>query len=562
MYKLFTYKILLPLLFLLFSGQSFALTMTANVDRTTITINETLRLQVKIDQQGADMPDLSELKLQFDVLAQQQHSQKFISNGRISVLTQWLFIIAPKETGDLIIPSLSSLGTFSDAIRITVNPAGGNNPQSSNHSAPDNEPVYLESSVSKNQIYVQEQLLLTLRLYYRISLSGYKYPEFTLDNSTVGLTAESNYQKTVNGTPYNVIERVYAIHPQASGTITIPSQTWQIEKATNHRGFNSQNSPYLRLNSQPQTVEVLPVPKASTAKQWLPASAFSIEQQWQQSLITAKVGEPLTYTLSIRAEGLQHAQLPPIELQSNDDFTIYSDQAKTKNEPTAAGVIGSSTVNYAVIPKKAGRFAMPPIQVKWWNTTTDKEETITITPETIIVANSVISSENALPALEQAPVIVTENTNSGTVIWKIGTLLFACLTVIFLLLWLLAKKQNGHRLHAHSNKKDKAKTIHSPSLSSIYRDIEHAIEQQQLAVLKALLLQWCALKTEQDIKHTDDIITCFPDLRDVLKSLDKQLYSPSNTTNTDISSLLNLLKQQKKNKQENTQAEPLKALYQ
>jgi hypothetical protein len=561
MYKSFHYKILTSLLMIALSSNVFALNMTAEVDRTTITMNETLRLRVTIDRQGADKPDLSQLQLQFDILQQQQRSQTSIVNGRISATTQWLLIIAPKEAGDLIIPSLSSLGAFSDAISITVKPASSTH--SSSNPALNNEDIYLESSIDKNQIYVQEQLLFTLRLYYRVSLSGYTPTEITLDNHSVGLTAENNYQKTVNGTPYNVLERIYAIHPQASGELAIPSQTWQVEKATGRRGFNSYNSPYLRLSSQPQTIKVLPIPTASTAEQWLPTSSLTIEQQWQQSLVTAKVGEPLTYTLTLTAQGSHHAQLPPINLQSNDDFTIYNDQAKTENTPTNKGVVGTRTINYAVIPKKTGRFALPPFEVTWWNTNTDQEEVITVTPEPIIVANSEITSDNSLPNIESpAPVVLKPSNNNASITWKISTVFFAILSGVFFILWYSNRRRIVHTTTAPTQHTDNVQSKGSPTLSSIYRDMDKAIKEQEWSTLQSLTLQWCAIKTQTAVHHTDDVIQHFPSLKEPLSQLNKQLYSTDAQKIGDYSQWLSMLKQQKIGTQStHTQQAPLKPLY-
>jgi hypothetical protein len=560
MHTLFHYKTLVGLLFILLSSHAFALTMTAEVDRTTITMNDTLRLRVSIDRQGADKPDYSQLQLQFDILQQQQRSQTSIVNGRISATTQWLLIIAPKETGALIIPSLSSLGAFSNAISITVNPASSTH--SSNNSALNDQELYLESSIDKSKIYVQEQLLFTLRLYYRISLSGYTPTEITLDNHSVGLTAENNYQKTVNGTPYNVLERIYAIHPQASGELTIPAQTWQIEKATGRRGFNSYNSPYLRLSSQPQTIQVQAIPDASTAEQWLPTSSFTIDQQWQQSLVTAKVGEPLTYTLTLTAQGSHHAQLPPIRLKSNENFTIYDDQAKTENTPTNQGVVGTRTMNYAVIPKKAGRFALPPIEVKWWNTNTDQEEIITITPDPIIVANSEITSDNSVPNIEETSSVIIQQDdrqdNHSSIVWKISTALFALLSAVFFILWYLQYKRTPH-----TNTPVKAETTATtpPALASIYRDMDTAIKQQQWRTLKSLTLQWCSVKTRSSIHHTDEVILHFPSLEDILTQLDKQLYSTNTESIGDYSQWVTVLKQQVSTKKTPSNHAPLHHLY-
>lgn len=574
-------KLLFTFIFFLLPIHSWAMTLTAEVDRQSIGLQETLQLNLTFNRQGANLPDLSALELQFDILRQHQRSQTTIVNGKISAYTQWSFILAPKESGDLIIPSLSTMGAYSEAItiRVTDNANNGtsaknssassfqdtnkqstnssNNSPSTNTNQPQNIPpsaIYLEAVVDKHKVYVQEQILLSLRLYYRLSLSGYTPQELTVDNSTVELTAENNFQKNINGVLYNVLERVYAIHPQASGTLTIPEQIWQVEKVNNRLGFTSGNSPYLRLRSREKNIEVLPIPGTSTAIQWLPAESVTMEQEWQQSLVTAKVGEPLTYTITTTAKGLHHAQLPSLKLDSNDYFTIYSDQAKTENAVSVEGITGKQTVNYAVIPTQAGTFTLPLINLTWWNVSTDKEETITLKPQQIIVANSELSSQTELPESHITTPQKISNSHSSTLwLWPLSALFFAILALIFFVLW--QKSKNANNDPSLINDQNNTGTKQAPTLKALYASIEQAILHQKWLELKQLLLQWATNKTQQSINNSDALASYFPEIKETIQLLDKHLYSHADTSkesqSTPLSekffSLIDLLKQQEVN---------------
>jgi hypothetical protein len=558
--KMTMYRLLLPLLCFLFSHTVSAISLTASVDRTTINLNESVRLAVTLDKQGANALDVSALELEFDIITQQQSSQTSIINGRISAQTQWIFILSPKESGNLLIPSLSSLGAFSDPIKIRVNDTASSSSNTTTHTNK-NEDVFLESSISENKIYVQEQVLLTLRLYYRVSLSGYTPEDLTIDDSTLALTAENNFQKTVNGVPYNVLERSYAIHPQASGKISIPAQTWQVEKAANRFGFGGSSSPYLRVRSQPHSIDVMPIPDTTTAVHWLPAKSLQLEQKWQQSTITAKVGEPLSYSLILTADGLSHSQLPAISLNSNNDFTVYSDQAETDNQISANGIIGSRTTNYAVIPKATGTFTLPPVSITWWNTRTSKEETITLDAQRIIVAKSEIKQESPLSVIGTSP---TENTTTPTLItvtkthwaWKLSTLAFALLGLLFVTLWRISLK--SQKIASSTTTVPHKRT---QSLKPIYQKIEQAVEQQKWNQLKPLLHQWASIKTHANIQNNDDITHYFPELQQVLISLDKQLYSENGNIVWDFKQLIAILKQQKVATGHTSEEQHLSALY-
>ena len=201
------------------SWTATAASLVAKVDRQSLSIDETLTLSITSDQRTNDTLDVSNLEAQFDIINRQKNTQASIINGSVTVSTSWSFIIAPKASGQLLIPSFTINGVYSEAIKVTVTDSA---------TATNNTPgaaiqgdVILQASVNKNQVYVQEQILLTLSLYYKTALSGYTAEDLTLDNVTLEEVSEENFQKNIGGTSYNVLEKVYAIHPQASGTLNL-----------------------------------------------------------------------------------------------------------------------------------------------------------------------------------------------------------------------------------------------------------------------------------------------------------------------------------------------------
>ncbi len=559
-------KIINTLLLYLMATTAFAMNLTSEVDRTSISINETVILTITLDRQGADDIDLSAVELQFDILQRRRSSQTSIINGKIASKTQWVVLLAPKETGTLIIPSLSSMGVYSEAISITVTNRnnssqsnGANTKQNTNTN--NKEDVFLEATIDKTSAYVQEQVLLTLRLYYRIPLSSYTDQPLNIDNASVELTAENNKKADVNGTTYNVLEKIYAIHPQASGTLTIPEQSWRAEKATQRFGFQGSN-PYLRAKSQTLSVEVLPIPTASTANHWLPANKLSLTQQWQQSIITATVGEPLTYTLTMQADGLHYSQLPDITIPSTENFTVYSDQANTDNALSTTGIKGSRIAQYAVIPKAAGTYQVPAITLKWWNINTNQEETIELEAQNIIVANANIDEQlpentsTIMDTLDQQAVLSPPSNTHW--IWPLTTLLFALLSAIFFILWFKSYRSS---IHPQTTTEKPLVKNTQQSLSQIYTTIEQAIDQQQWHELAPLLQQWASIKTEEKITTNSDIIHHFPQLKPLFDALDKQLYSKSSIAAWDKEVIIPLLKKQTISDTKNNKKQPLSQLY-
>src|SRR5690606_31230077 len=84
--------------------------------------------------------------------------------------------------------------------------------------------IFLRSTVSKDSVYVQEQLLYSIKIYWSISFDqGAQLTSPQVADAVVQqLGTDSNHQEVVNGINYNVTERKFVIFPQSSGELVIP----------------------------------------------------------------------------------------------------------------------------------------------------------------------------------------------------------------------------------------------------------------------------------------------------------------------------------------------------
>ena len=155
-----TIRTLLAAFFLLTSSIVHADALTAAVDRTQLGKGETLALLVTFDGQTTSEPDFTPLNDDFDVLSQSQKSKFSMINGSSTSLTEWHLELLPRRMGELVIPSLSFKGVASNPISLQIE----DQPQTSTSTSTSNQPIFVETELDKSSAYVQEQLLLTLRL--------------------------------------------------------------------------------------------------------------------------------------------------------------------------------------------------------------------------------------------------------------------------------------------------------------------------------------------------------------------------------------------------------------
>jgi len=514
------------------SCNASALVLNAEVDRTQLASNESLRLIVTADETATAKVDFSELLLQFDIINTQRSNQTSIVNGKISSSTQWILILSPKESGQLVIPSFEYRGVYSQAIPITVDDnakSGG-----ANKGTPVDKDVFLRLSVNKNTLYVQEQLLVTIRLYYKTALSSYDNEALQIDNSTLTLVSENNFRSDVKGVNYNVLEKTYALHPQASGTITIPAQSWRLEKALNRFSFGRSGNPYLYVRSDPVTIEVLPIADESTASTWLPSTALTLDGKWKQSILEAKVGEPLNYQLVLIANGLTAAQLPDITLPESDEFTIYSDKADINDNKSTAGIIGTRVNNFAIIPRKTGTFTFPGTTVKWWNTEKNREEQATVKAQSIVVVNANITESDRLPILSsEENKDNIQQSKPDSKLWQILTLVFLALSIF--LGYILLRKQYERPANNNTTKaaytESNQKELKTEKQLKQYI-IDSAKSENWLELVDSILKYGTFISDGQQINSLASMALIYPDLEGELERLDQEIYSNKKSKST------------------------------
>ncbi|MCO1333538.1 BatD family protein [Microbulbifer sp. OS29] len=344
--------------------------LTSTVDRNKIGIDETVNLRVRYsgDKSGGQ-PDFELLEQDFDILSRQQSNQYRVINGRAESFVEWMLALAPKREGKLFIPSLHYKGQVSDAVPVTVaeaqsGPNGGN------------KQAFLEVILDKEKVYVQEQLLVKVRLYTTIGLHDIATEPLQVAGAHAEKVDEQRYERKLEGVSHAVYEVTYAVFPDSSGQLSIPALTY-VAIAGRRDPFSlfNRNSQRLRLRSQAKTVEVLPKPAKFTGSQWLPAASLGIVQSWSQDPENFAVGEPITRILTVRAEGLRAAQLPPLPRLNAEGLKTYPDQPQQEDQVGPNGVTGSRIETTAIVATKPGDYQLPPISVTWWDTKTQRQRT-------------------------------------------------------------------------------------------------------------------------------------------------------------------------------------------
>jgi hypothetical protein len=396
----------------LFGVASLVICMAANaadvrawLDRNSMQMGETVTLNVEVSgDNGAAKPDFSPLAQDFNLLATQSSTSMNIINGQASSKLLWAIGLEPKHGGTLAIPALDVAGQHTQVLTLSVQAAAAGT------GGKTGDDVYVDAAIEPRAPYVQQQVHLTVKLYFAVNLSDGSLDEPQVEGMVVRkLGQDSNYTAEVSGRRYRVLERHYALLPEKSGGLSLPPIGFRghaVDPGDINSFFSRGRS--VAARSEPLTLDVRPRPAASGSDAWLPARTASLTADGIDATTTAKVGEPLTLTLHLKAQGLGFEQLPELKLPTIEGADIYPDKTTTQNRDDGEWLYGERERKFAIVPNRSGPLSLPAISIDWWDTAHDRAETAQLPAQTLQVQAPVASVTK--PDAEK-PQNVTSGTN-------------------------------------------------------------------------------------------------------------------------------------------------------
>lgn len=485
------------LLLLIGIGNSYALSVTAQVDTHKIEEGDSLMLTVTVNERAfGKEPDFKPLEEQFRIINKVSSSSVRMINGSMESSLSWRLTLSPRVTGYIVIPPIKYGNASTKPITVQVAKRSASNKRSAK------DLVFIEASVDKKSVYVQEQIILTLRLYKRTQLIDASWtPPQINDAASEPLTESRTYQTSIGGYTYQVTESTFAVFPQKSGTLVIPESQLIATIGTGRRGgffdpFSSAGK-QIRRTTKRFDIDVKPIPDSYPNTHWLPSSQVAIADQWAPANPTFKVGEAVTRTIILQAKGLSPTALPSIPAPSSDKFKVYPDKAETQNGIDADGILSQRIESYAFIPTEAGTLTLPEIQVSWWDVKNDQLQTATLPAQTIEVAGASTAqrtdqSVSAPPSISAAPsiappsVAIGDTNAASSQLWQ--WIAIACaglwLLTFAALIWALSKKKKTPQ----NQPQDSGLT--PPDIKQAKKALKQACQESSPRAVKTALVEW------------------------------------------------------------------------
>ena len=490
----------------------------ASVDRQELYLGESLNLTIVSDKSTNSQPDFTLLDAVFHVGQTGKSSSTQIINGEVSTQTTWQVLLVPKSLGSHIIPPLEVDGESSQVIKIQVNKPNPN--------AQAKGDIFIEIETDKTSAYVQEEILLTVRLLYAINLKNGALSEPAADGVIVQqINKGANYTTQRNAKTYQVLERKYAIFAENSGIVTLNPLIFEGEVTDNSRqsfGMFQRGRP-VRQVSEMLELEIKQIPQSFVNKDWIPAKQVTLQQSWSQNK-PYQVGEPITRTINLSATGLSETQLPDLDMDDIDGAKIYQDKTDTLTRTDGQQLISSKVIKYAVIPTVKGSLTIPEFTLEWFDTNTQTAQIARIPATTLAIEAADGSTTQAPAAIDFNPPatqptqvtsidIVPGESSNQLKWWKSATIIVGGLWLLTLLYVFLKLKDRPAAVEAIKPQQNKI------SLKNL--------NQATMPLIQTTLIAWWNQEYHQHCTNLGQIRDQLApgEMQQAIADLQQQLYS-------------------------------------
>lgn len=571
------------LLISLLATTSKAQEITLTLDRSELARGETLTLTIRVyDQRQGMQLDLTPLTENFDVLGTRTSSQVRSINGNTDIWTDYIITLFPLTEGSLSIPSLTISGQQTDELEVTVTNQGARSNQ-------ETDELFLEIEVNKDSLYVQEQLLFSIRLFYTIN--GIRNPVFTEidipDTVTQLIGSPNQYEKIIDGQRYGVYEKRYVIFPQKSGSLDIPDILFRGEVTDGSSSFVFRNLNTRRITAfiEGRTIDVVErPPSAEMLPTWLPVTDLVMEESFSRPLSDLKVGDSFVRTIKMTANGVDGAVLPPFSPSNIQGFNTYPDPAKIERRFVNGSIVGERIESSTLVVLEDGNLSIPAIKIDWWNVDSDRLDS-TIIQETmlrIIPLQGIAPSELAVPSTESiedllaAPPEISQEmideqaTGQYLNIEEIlvrYSIIIGFLLIFVTLLRNLIIKNRSHIFAGYAGLRKEFRLTQSPERNerNAYRALMRAFRHSDTQEIKATLIQWAnhivgtiEINTIEDLYRQKE----YPEIYGPLQNFQSELFSEKpNSKNLELSNLLAAVRKIRKVNKKNNATHERKKRY-
>ena len=383
-------------------------------DKNPAIVGEQIVIQYKIDTKGQNFksPNFKGLKVLSGPNPSTQSSYSFVNgkSQKSSSTTYSFYLKAVKEGTYTISPaSITVKGKKIQSKAYSLKAVKGNKKNKAQQKVLSDN-LFIKVNVSKRNIVVGEQILVTYKLFTRVDLHNTELSSLPALNGfwAKDLEASSRFKRdVVDGIAYNVATiKKSVLTAQKSGELIIDPMklkcSIRIQKKRNNRdpfanffggGYNVQEE---FISSKPIIIKVADLPnpppnfKGAVGK-------MSIKSSVDNTSINAN--DAITYKLTITGTG-NIELIEPLDIQFPEDFEVY-DPKITDRIFEGGRKRSIKTFEYLLIPRYKGNYSIPSASLVIYNPKKKQYETKKSSKHTLTILASKNNEQETGQASQQ-----------------------------------------------------------------------------------------------------------------------------------------------------------------
>lgn len=409
--------ILVVLLLTVSSVWAQDVSFNAKVDREKLGINERLRIDFTMNQDGDNFSPPPFEGFTVTSGPNQSVSRQWV-NGKSSFSKTYTYFLSPTKRGKFTIKQaeITVNGEVYKTTPVAVNvTAAVDKPgDGSNAAYQASENIHLVAEVSKGSPYLNEAFTIVYKLYVaeQTSVSNWreidspKYTDFW--SQSVDEKQFKVYNGEYKGEPYRyVILRRTVLYPLKSGKLNIEplSLSVAVDVPTNKRdifGRRLTQSANITVSAKNRTINVKPLPEEGKPDDFTQAVGdFDFTVSTNKESLDAT--EAFEITVEAKGNGnLKLFDLPEPKFPGR--LEVYEPENADKVRTNLSGMSGSKRNKYTVVPQYKGKYPIPAITFSYFNPKTGKYERSTSNEIVVEVMNGPV---------DQTAAVTSPTTTSG-----------------------------------------------------------------------------------------------------------------------------------------------------
>jgi hypothetical protein len=386
--------------------------IVASVNKKNYQANEKIVINFEINSKQAKNLRFPVETASYKAIAKAASTSIEMINGDMTQTKKITYTLLPKVTGNIVIPSASikinNLIYRSQPIAVSVSTKPA--PQSINISKPSvsqssrklnqaqraAQSLFAKVEISNYRPYVNQQVVMKLKIFHRGNLRNINLPEVKLDDFLhERLDKTKEYETTYAGRKYLVYEIDYILYPHHTGRMEIPATEVDVVALMSPQtgsdlfsfGIGFKVDEDITLNTSPVYMQVQALPQPTPENFSGYVGSLSLENYLDNKDIL--YGEAITLASEIEGVGNPNLIAAKDIIQESDQYELYTDKDILDLDFQNNKQVFYKKIQNAIITETdASRFNLKTREISYFDPTKKQYQTIPAEEFTINIDHS------------------------------------------------------------------------------------------------------------------------------------------------------------------------------